>query len=129
VALLLVRLDGRRVALALVLGVLLPATSRCAPTHSAHTPASTNTQNQGGVLPALQRLSYAGKHLDDAQRTLEQYGVAHWHAKFPHWPIKIRKRECGWVGGACGCGVGWGGCGGGKRRESASAASVVARFA
>jgi hypothetical protein len=33
----------------------------------------------------------AGKHLDDAQRTLEQYGISYWHAKFPHWPIKIRK--------------------------------------
>ena len=46
------------------------------------------------MLPALQRLSYAGKHLDDAQRTLEHYGVDYWHAKFPHWPIKIRRR--GW---------------------------------
>eukprot|EP00775_Hariotina_reticulata_P008823 gene8823-9002_t len=45
----------------------------------------------GGVLPALQKLSYAGKHLDDAQRTLEQYGVAYWHNKFPHWPLKIRR--------------------------------------
>jgi hypothetical protein len=33
----------------------------------------------------------AGKHLDDAQRTLEQYGLAYWHSKFPHWPLKIRK--------------------------------------
>ncbi|KAI8471917.1 MAG: hypothetical protein J3K34DRAFT_415633 [Monoraphidium minutum] len=45
----------------------------------------------GGVLPALQRLSYAGKHLDDAQRTLEQYGLAYWAAKFPGWPLKLRK--------------------------------------
>ncbi|GFH14829.1 hypothetical protein HaLaN_10950 [Haematococcus lacustris] len=22
------------------------------------------------------------------------YGVAYWHARFPHWPIKIRR--CGW---------------------------------
>ena len=44
------------------------------------------------MLPALQRLSYAGKHLDDAQRTLEQYGIDYWHAKFPNWPITIRKR-------------------------------------
>ncbi|GBF99372.1 hypothetical protein Rsub_12176 [Raphidocelis subcapitata] len=29
----------------------------------------------GGVLPALCRLSYAGKRLDDAQRTLEHYGT------------------------------------------------------
>ncbi|KIZ05123.1 hypothetical protein MNEG_2834 [Monoraphidium neglectum] len=48
-------------------------------------------RDAGGVLPALQRLSYAGKHLDDAQRTLEQYGIAYWHAKFPHWPLRIRK--------------------------------------
>lgn len=33
----------------------------------------------------------AGKHLDDAQRTLEHYGVSYWHSKFPHWPLKIRK--------------------------------------
>ena len=45
------------------------------------------------MLPALQRLSYAGKQLDDAQRTLEQYGVAQWAAKVPNWPLKIRKRE------------------------------------
>lgn len=44
----------------------------------------------GGILPALQRLSYAGKHLDDPQRTLEHYGVGYWHKKFPHWPIKVR---------------------------------------
>jgi len=29
-------------------------------------------QEAGGILPALQRLSYAGKHMEDAQRTLEQ---------------------------------------------------------
>jgi hypothetical protein len=45
------------------------------------------------VLPALCRLSYAGKHMDDAQRTLEHYGVAYWHEKFPHWPLRIRRRE------------------------------------
>ena len=44
--------------------------------------------------PALLRLSYAGKALDDAQRTLQHYGVAYWHAKFPAWPLRIRKREC-----------------------------------
>jgi hypothetical protein len=43
------------------------------------------------VLPGLQRLSYAGKRLDDAQRTLEHYGIAYWHARFPHWPLVIRK--------------------------------------
>ncbi|KAG2426193.1 hypothetical protein HXX76_013174 [Chlamydomonas incerta] len=29
-------------------------------------------RDAGGLLPALQRLSYAGKHLDDSQRTLQQ---------------------------------------------------------
>eukprot|EP00879_Flechtneria_rotunda_P026285 GHRR01028018.1.p1 GENE.GHRR01028018.1~~GHRR01028018.1.p1 ORF type:complete len:142 (+),score=15.29 GHRR01028018.1:308-733(+) len=48
-------------------------------------------RDTGGILPALQKLSYAGKHLNDAQRTLEQYGVAYWHNKFPHWPIKVRR--------------------------------------
>lgn len=33
----------------------------------------------------------AGKHLEDAQRTLEQYGIRYWHNKFPHWPLKIRR--------------------------------------
>ena len=42
--------------------------------------------------PALLRLSYAGKSLDDAQRTLLHYGVVYWHAKFPAWPLRIRKR-------------------------------------
>ena len=45
----------------------------------------------GGIPPALQRLSYAGKPLDDAQRHLSHYGVAYWHARFPHWPLRIRK--------------------------------------
>eukprot|EP00198_Chlamydomonas_reinhardtii_P006751 XP_001696087.1 predicted protein [Chlamydomonas reinhardtii] len=48
-------------------------------------------RDAGGLLPALQRLSYAGKHLDDSQRTLQHYGIAYWHKRFPHWPIKIRK--------------------------------------
>lgn len=56
-------------------------------------PRHHGRQDVGGVLPALQRLSYAGKRLDDAQRTLEHYGVAYWAAKFPHWPLKIRARE------------------------------------
>ena len=29
-------------------------------------------RDKGGIIPALQRLSYAGKNLEDAQRTLEQ---------------------------------------------------------
>jgi hypothetical protein len=48
---------------------------------------------KGGIIPALQRLSFAGKNLEDSQRTLEHYGVAYWHAKFPHWPLKIRRCE------------------------------------
>ncbi|KAL6752513.1 hypothetical protein V8C86DRAFT_587345 [Haematococcus lacustris] len=48
-------------------------------------------RDEGGIIPALQKLSYAGKHLDDSQRTLAHYGVAYWHARFPHWPIKIRR--------------------------------------
>jgi len=44
-----------------------------------------------GIIPALQKFSYAGKNLDDSQRTLEQYGIAYWNAKFPGWPLKIRK--------------------------------------
>lgn len=61
------------------------------------------------MLPALQRLSYAGKRLDDAQRTLEQYGVAYWHARFPQWPLRIRRS--GWraarEGGAVTCSGAW----------------------
>lgn len=48
---------------------------------------------KGGVIPALQRFSYAGKNLEDSQRTLEQYGVSYWNKKFPHWPLKIRRCE------------------------------------
>ncbi|KAF6264124.1 hypothetical protein COO60DRAFT_1634562 [Scenedesmus sp. NREL 46B-D3] len=51
--------------------------------------------HSGGPF-AITRLSYAGKHLDDAQRTLEQYGIAYWHRKFPHWPIRVR-RGLPWV--------------------------------
>ena len=29
-------------------------------------------QDKGGVIPALQKLSYAGKNMEDPQRTLEQ---------------------------------------------------------
>jgi len=29
-------------------------------------------QEKGGILPALQKLSYAGKRLADSQRTLQQ---------------------------------------------------------
>lgn len=35
--------------------------------HASHLP-----QDNGGIIPALQRLSYAGKNMEDAQRTLEQ---------------------------------------------------------
>ena len=37
------------------------------------------------------RLSYAGKHLDDSQRTLQQYGIKYWNSKFPDWPLVIRR--------------------------------------
>lgn len=47
--------------------------------------------DQGGIIPALQRFAYAGKNLEDSQRTLEQYGIAYWHKKFPNWPLKIRR--------------------------------------
>ena len=29
-------------------------------------------QEKGGIPPALQKLSYAGKHFEDSQRTLQQ---------------------------------------------------------
>ena len=45
----------------------------------------------GGVIPALCRLSYAGKNLEDASRSLKMYGIEYWHAKFPHWPLVIRE--------------------------------------
>ncbi|KAK2079390.1 hypothetical protein QBZ16_003081 [Prototheca wickerhamii] len=48
-------------------------------------------RDKSGIIPALQKLSYAGKNLDDPQRTLAHYGVAYWHSKFPHWPLKIRR--------------------------------------
>lgn len=61
-------------------------------------------------MPGLQKLAYAGKNFEDSGRTLEQcaprqlakgawltrraprsYGVRYWHAKFPHWPLTIRR--------------------------------------
>jgi hypothetical protein len=59
--------------------------------HQLVPPRSGLLQDKGGIIPALQRLSFAGKNLEDSQRTLEQYGVAYWHAKFPNWPLKIRR--------------------------------------
>lgn len=43
-------------------------------------------QDKAGIIPALQKLSFAGKNLDDAQRTLAQYGGLRkggviWHAQ------------------------------------------------
>jgi hypothetical protein len=29
-------------------------------------------QDVGGIMPVMQKLSYAGKHLNDSQRTLQQ---------------------------------------------------------
>lgn len=34
--------------------------------------AHSRVQDKGGIIPALQRLSYAGKNMEDSQRTLEQ---------------------------------------------------------
>ena len=34
-----------------------------------------DAQKRGGIPCGLQRLSYAGKHMDDSQRTLEQCGT------------------------------------------------------
>lgn len=45
-----------------------------------------------GVLPGLQCLSYAGKRLDDPNRTLLHMGVRYWHARFPRWPVTILRR-------------------------------------
>ena len=47
-----------------------------------------------GVLPGLQRLSYAGKKFEDPERNLEHYGVKYWNAKFPDWPVVIRRFCC-----------------------------------
>ncbi|KAK9832968.1 hypothetical protein WJX74_003142 [Apatococcus lobatus] len=46
---------------------------------------------EGGILPGLQKLSYAGKNLEDSQRTLQHYGIEYWHRKFPEWHLKIRR--------------------------------------
>jgi hypothetical protein len=46
-------------------------------------------RDRGGIIPALCRLSYAGKHFEDGNRTLQHYGVAFWNQRFPHWPLKI----------------------------------------
>ncbi|KAI3435551.1 hypothetical protein D9Q98_001616 [Chlorella vulgaris] len=48
-------------------------------------------RDKGGIIPGLQQLAYAGKNMDDSQRTLEHYGIAYWHAKFPHWPLVVRR--------------------------------------
>lgn len=45
-----------------------------------------------GVLPGLQCLSYAGKRMDDPNRTLLHMGVRYWHARFPRWPVTILRR-------------------------------------
>jgi hypothetical protein len=45
--------------------------------------------NKCGVLPGLQKLTYAGRDLDDPNRTLGQMGCRYWHAKFPRWPLTI----------------------------------------
>lgn len=45
---------------------------------------------EGGIVPAICLLSFAGKHLDDARRSLRQYGVLYWHEQFPEWPLVVR---------------------------------------
>ena len=47
--------------------------------------------NKCGVLPGLQRLTFAGKKMDDSERNLEHYGFKYWNKKFPDWPIVMRK--------------------------------------
>ena len=45
-----------------------------------------------GVLPGLQCLSYAGKRMEDPNRTLLHMGVRYWNARFPRWPVTILRR-------------------------------------
>jgi hypothetical protein len=77
----------------LLFGPSLFSQSSTPPLLDDNTMHAAPPQDRGGVLPALQRLSYAGKALDDAQRTLAHYGVDYWAARFPHWPLTIRRRE------------------------------------
>jgi hypothetical protein len=44
-----------------------------------------------GVLPGLQRLTFAGKKMDDSERNLEHYGIKYWNNKFPDWPVVMRR--------------------------------------
>jgi len=44
-----------------------------------------------GIIPGLQKLAYRGRNFEDSNRTLEHYGVKYWNAKFPDWPITIRR--------------------------------------
>lgn len=44
-----------------------------------------------GLLPANQCLAFGARNLEDNQRTLEHYGVRYWHAKFPDWPLTVRR--------------------------------------
>ena len=46
-------------------------------------------RDQGGIIPAICRLSYAGKHFEDGNRNLAHYGVGFWSQRFPHWPLKV----------------------------------------
>ena len=48
-------------------------------------------RDAAGIMPGLQKLAYRGVALDDPYRRLEQYGVAHWHAKFPDWPVVVKQ--------------------------------------
>ncbi len=44
-----------------------------------------------GILPGLQRMRYAGKQMDDAERKLEHYGIKYWNKQFHDWPLYIRR--------------------------------------
>ena len=48
-------------------------------------------RDAAGIMPGLQKLAYRGVALDAPYRRLEQYGVAHWHAKFPDWPVVVKQ--------------------------------------
>ncbi len=45
------------------------APNSCHPTYLV---VHAGVQDKGGIIPALQKLSFAGKHMNDPQRTLEQ---------------------------------------------------------
>jgi len=48
-------------------------------------------QDYCAVPPGSMKLGFAGKRFEDAERTLEHYGVKYWNNKFPDWPLVIRR--------------------------------------